>query len=250
MDKKEVNRFNKLYKRHLQSLKLQGKSKKTIDCYARAVRRLRDTFNCCPDKLKPEQLEDYFADLVESHSWSTVKIDRYGLQFFWRYVLKTEWKWIDIVKPPRVKTIPDILTPKEIERIISKTRKLRYRVYLLTVYSMGLRLSEAISLQTSDIDGERKQVHIRNGKGHKDRLVPLPDFTYQALRTLWKKHRNPTFIFPNAKSPNELHSAITHMNVESVQQAMKKVVTECNIKKKYQYTHLGIHLQPICLREA
>ena len=186
--------------------------------------------------LTTEELQNYFGDLTESHSWSTVKIDRLGLQFFWRYVLKIDWKWIDIVKPPKIKTIPDILTPKEIERIISKTRKLRYRVYLLTVYSMGLRLSEAISLQTGDIDGELKQVHIRNGKGHKDRLVPLPDFTYRALRTLWKKHRNPTFIFPNAKSPNEIHNAVTHMNVGTVQRAMKAVVTACNIKKKSPYT--------------
>ncbi|MCP4162921.1 MAG: tyrosine-type recombinase/integrase [Deltaproteobacteria bacterium] len=88
----------------------------------------------------------------------------------------------------------------------------------------GLRLFEAISLQTSDIDGERKQVHVRNGKGHKDRFVPLPDFTYHALRTLWKKHRNPRFLFPNAKSTNELHNAIIHINVGSVQQAMKAVV--------------------------
>ena len=82
MKKSEVNRFNKLYKHHQQSLKLQGKAKKTIDAYSRAVRRVRDYFDCCPDKLQPEQLEVYFADLVESHSWSTVKIDRNGLQFF------------------------------------------------------------------------------------------------------------------------------------------------------------------------
>ena len=77
----------------------------------------------------PEQLEAYFADLVDSHSWSTVKIDRNGLQFFWKHVLKTEWKWVDIVKPPQIKTIPDILTPAEIEQLIGATRKLRYRVF-------------------------------------------------------------------------------------------------------------------------
>ena len=83
MKKLEVNRFNKLYELHLRSLKLQGKAQKTIEAYSRALRRVYDYFNCCPDKLKPEQLEKYFADLVDSHSWSTVKIDRSGLQFFW-----------------------------------------------------------------------------------------------------------------------------------------------------------------------
>ncbi len=89
-------------------------------------------FGCCPDKLNPEQLENYFADLVESHSWSTVKIDRLGLHHFWKYVLKKEWEWLNIVKPPRVKTIPDILTPGEVENLIGATCKLRYRVFLLT----------------------------------------------------------------------------------------------------------------------
>jgi hypothetical protein len=64
---------------------LQGKAKKTIDAYARAIRRIRDYFDCCPDKLTPEQLKVYFADMVESHSWSTVKIDRLGLQFLTMY---------------------------------------------------------------------------------------------------------------------------------------------------------------------
>ena len=83
-----VNRFNKLYIRHQRVLKLQGKAQKTIDAYSRVISRVRDYFDRCPDKLNPEQLKIYFVDLVESHSWSTVKIDRLGLQFFWKHVLK------------------------------------------------------------------------------------------------------------------------------------------------------------------
>ena len=150
MKQSEVNRFDKLYQRHQGSLKLQGKAQKTIDAYSRAVRRVSNYFDCCPDKLKPEQLERYFADLVKSHSWSTVKIDRLGLQFFWKFVLKLDWQWVDIVKPPKIKTIPDILSSAEVEQLIGATRKLRYRVFLLTTYSMGLRLGETLSLQVGD----------------------------------------------------------------------------------------------------
>jgi site-specific recombinase XerD len=96
MDEREVNLFDKLYERHLMLLKLKGMSEKTIDAYGRAVRRLRTHFNCNPDKLTTEDLQNYFGDLTESHPWSTVKINRLGLQFFWRYVLKIDWKWIDI----------------------------------------------------------------------------------------------------------------------------------------------------------
>ena len=194
MDPTELNRFNELYQRHLRLLKLQGKSDKTLDAYSRAVRRISEYFDCCPDQLTLEQRELYFAQLVESHSWSTVKVDRNGLQFYWKHVLKRDWQWVKIVKIPKVRSLPDILTISEVEHLIGATRKLRYRVYLLATYSMGLRLSETLALQVGDIDAKRKQVHIRRGKGNKDRFVPLPDLTYQALRALWCKHRNPSWF--------------------------------------------------------
>ncbi|MCF6267345.1 MAG: site-specific integrase [Desulfuromusa sp.] len=152
MDLTEQSRFNDLYQRHLRMLKLQGKSDKTIDVYAHAVRRVTSPFDCCPDRLTPDQLEIYFGQLVDSHSWSTVKVDRNGLQFFWRHVLKVDWQWVNIIKPPKISTIPDILTLAEVERLISATRKLRYRVFFLATYSLGLRLGETLSLQVGDID--------------------------------------------------------------------------------------------------
>ena len=172
-------------------------------------------------------------------------------------MLKTDWDWIKIVKPPKVYTIHDILSTNEIERILAETNKLRYRVFFLTAYSMGLRLGEAISLQLGDIDAEHKQVHIRRGKGHKDRLIPMPDFTYRALQVLWCKHHNPTFLFPSATgSPDTIRQAKTHMDRGGAQKALKVVLAECGIKKRihihslrHSYaTHLlerGVSLQQI-----
>lgn len=251
MKKSEVNRFNKLYERHLRLLKLQGKSEKTIDAYSRSVRRIRDYFDCCPDQLTLEQLEAYFGELVETHSWSTVKIDRNGLQFFWRHVIQKDWEWFKIIKPPKIKTLPDILTPKEIEKIIRKARKLRYRVFLLTTYSMGLRLEEALSIQVRDIDAGNKRVHIRWGKGHKDRFVPLPDLTLQALREYWRTHRHPELIFPNRTGSMEtIQRAKTHMDRGGAQKAMKIVVTECGIKKKSPSIPCATVMPHICLNAA
>ncbi|MFC1852404.1 tyrosine-type recombinase/integrase [candidate division CSSED10-310 bacterium] len=247
MEQKEEQRFQELYERHLQLLKLQGKSNKTIDAYSRAVRRIRQHFDCCPDTLTHEQLQDYFSALVDSHSWSTVKLDRLGLMFYWRFVLKRNWDWVNMIKPPKIQTIPDILSPAEIELLIGKTRKLRYRVFLLTTYSMGLRLSEALSLEVGDIDGAAQQVHIRHGKGHKARLVPLPDLTLRALRELWCRHRNPRFIFPNANgSLHTVRRTTTHMDAGGTQMAMKRVVEECGIKKKYPSTRCATVLPLIC----
>jgi integrase/recombinase XerD len=247
----EQKRFDQLYQRHLRALKLQGMSASTIDVYARAVRRVAAHYDCCPDQLTTEQLEAYFAQLVDSHSWSTVKIDRNGLQFFWKHILKRDWSWVEIIKPPKVQTLPDILTLSEVERLIGATRKLRYRVFLLTTYSMGLRLSETLSLEVGDIDRQRHQVHIRRGKGLKDRLVPLPDLTYQALQALWCKHRHPRLLFPSATgSPEKIRRATTHMDRGGAQSAMKAVVTQCGIKKKFPSVRFDMPSLPTCLNKA
>ncbi len=183
---------------------------------------------------------------METHSWSTVKVDCWAFKFFWQFVLEKDRQWVNIVKPPKVKSLPDILTPSEIEQLIGKTRKLRYRVFLLATYSMGLRLSETLSLQVGDIDGKRKQVHIRRGKGHKDRFVPLPDLTLQGLRELWCKHKHPKLLFPNANGPiHRIKYAKSHMDRGGAQNAMKVVVDECGIKKKSPSIPFATALPPI-----
>jgi len=243
----EQSRFNEQYHRHLRALKLRGLSDKTIDVYARAVRRVSAYFDCCPDHLSTDQLASYFADLVDSHSWSTVKVDRNGLQFFYKHVLKRDWSWVEIIKAPKIRSLPDILTLNEVERLIGATRKLRYRVFLLTTYSMGLRLGESLALEVGDIDGARRQVHIRRGKGHKDRLVPLPDLTYRALRALWCKHRHSRLLFPNpVGSPERIASAKSHMDRGGAQAAMKAVVRACGIKKKCRFIPCATALPRIC----
>ncbi len=177
MSPKERKRFNRQYNKHLQALKLQGKSDKTIDVYSRAVRRLVARFDQCPDKLSRKQLAQHFSELVDSHSWSTVKVDRNGLQFFWKHVLRRNWQWVDIVKPPEVKSIPCVLSLSEVQLLVRTAQQLRYRVFIVVTYTLGLRLSEALNLQLRDIDAANRRVHIRRGKGAKDRFVPLLDYT-------------------------------------------------------------------------
>ena len=129
MNKAQQKRFQSLYKKHVNALRRQGKSKSTIDVYSRAVRRISTFFDRCPDKLTVDDLKDYFSSLVKSHSWSTVKVDRNGLQFFYKHVLGKDWKWVDIVKPPVVKTLPDILTHEELSRLINSAKELRYQAF-------------------------------------------------------------------------------------------------------------------------
>jgi integrase/recombinase XerD len=230
MDAAEQARFERLYQQHLLALKTQGKRPKTIDAYSRALRRLRDQFDCCPDTLTPKQLRWYFAELVDSHSWSTVKLDRCGLQFFYAHVLERDWDWVRIVKPPQVRRLPDIFSIEELARLLRSVRRLRFRVFFLTTYSLGLRLGEALQLQVGDIDAGAGRVHVRDGKGGKDRLVPLPDLTLSALRACWRRHRHPRWLFP-APKPDPARSP-RPMDRGGVQAALKAALVELGIARK------------------
>jgi len=169
MNKKQKAHFDNLYQQHVNALTRQGKSKMTIQAYARAVRRIATFFDRCPDQLSLDDLKDYFTSLISSHSWSTVKIDRNGLQFFYRHVLEKDWQLAKLVKPPVIKTLPDILSSEEVSAIINATREARYQTFILTAYSMGLRLGETLNLTIGDVDAAYPGIHIRRGKGHKDR---------------------------------------------------------------------------------
>ena len=231
MNTSEKQHFDLLYQQHLTNLTLQGKRPATIDAYSRAVRRISSFFDRTPDTLTKADLKYYFAQLLKTHSWSIIKLDRNGLQFFYRYTLEREWEWLSIVKPPQVKRIPDIITNKQVGLLISHTYSLRYQVFFLVLYSMGLRLSEALNLTVNDIDSQMMQVHIRNGKGGKDRLVPLPERTLHALRYYWKIHRHPVLLFPRFGKKKELIVDDAPMDKSGVQKALKKVISELGIKK-------------------
>jgi len=136
-------RFDSLYQRYLNELTLQGKSPKTINMYSRCLRQIGDFFDCCPDQLTSEQLKTYFLDLVNRRSWSMVKVARNAIQFFYKHVLCRPWQWINIVKPPKVQPLQDVLTQDEVCRIINQTHKLSYQVFYLTAYSiLRLKLPE------------------------------------------------------------------------------------------------------------
>jgi integrase/recombinase XerD len=147
-------------------------------------------------------------------------------------VLKRPWTWVEIVKPPQVRRLPDILSLGEIERLINGTRELRYQVFILTAFSMGLRLGEVLNLQVGDIDKHRMKVHIRGGKGRKDRLVTLPAMTLLALRRYWKTHRHPTLLFPHGRSGAERHAADSAMDRGGIQKSLKLIAKECGVKKR------------------
>jgi len=240
------SQFNTYYQQHCKMLELRGLQPKTVDAYTRALRRIGEHFDYELDNLSHNQLLDYFHQLLQRLSWSTVKLDLYGLKFFYTYILNKSWDNIPLIKPPKATRLPDIVTAEEAQLIFSSTRKLSYRVLFFTLYSLGLRLGEGIQLRVSDIDAGRERVHIRNAKGNKDRFVPLPQSTLSVLRAFWLIHKHDEFIFPNRKRGLKgAQQATTPLDRGGVQTAIRQVVSELGIKKKYPATHYAIAMRPI-----
>ena len=224
--------FEQNYQSHLKHLKLKGLQPKTIEAYSRAIRRAGDRFDRQIDDLSEQQLLTHFTALLASHSWSSVKLDLYGLKFYYTYVLRKLWVAPGLIKPPKTQRLPDIVTVAECRRLLAATRVISYRVFFFTLYSMGLRLGEGLRLQVGDIDAPRGRVHIRDAKGNRDRFVPLPQATHQLLQRFWQVHRNPVLLFPSRHGGLKCAaSAATHMDRGGVQKTLRQVVLACRLKK-------------------
>ena len=231
MNAQDQLRFDAAYQQHLTALILQGKAPKTIESYAFAVRRVAQYFDRFPDDLTLDELKRYFCDLIDSHSWSAIKIDRNGLRFFYQHVLGQPFPWVDMVKPPRVQSLPDLLSRDEIARIIRRTTSPRYRAFWLVAYSMGLRLGETLRLTVADIDATHMRLHVRDSKGNKDRFVILPELALTVLRHEWRRHHHPVLLFPGRPGPDNA-LAPGFMDRGSTQKAFAEVVRDCGIRKK------------------
>lgn len=246
MTKPSTADFDRQYQTHLKHLKLKGLQPKTIEAYSRAIRRIGAHFDHRIDDLTEPQLTSYFTELLGTHSWSAVKLDLYGLKFYTQHVLKKPWVAPGLIKPPKSQRLPDIVTIDEARRIFAATRVLSYRVFFFTLYSLGLRLGEGLRLQVGDIDAVRHRVHVRDAKGNKDRLVPLPTATHTLLRRFWATHRNPVLLFPNRhRGLAGAASATTPLDRGGVQTTLHKVITACGLKKTSRRTACATVTPPI-----
>ena len=238
--------FDQRYQTHLKHLKLKGLQPKTIDAYSRAIRHMGDYFDYSIDNLSSAQLTDYFSDLVDSHSWSAVKHDLYGFKFYTQHVLGKPWAMPNFIKPPKTQRLPDIVTVEQAQALFLATRTLSYKVFYFTLYSMGLRLSEGLALKVGDIDADRHRVHIRDAKGNRDRLVPLPEATLGVLRRFWQTHRNPELLFPNRHGGlSGAHVARTPLDAGGIQKTLHLVTQDCGLKKRSHHTVCATAMQPI-----
>lgn len=174
-----------------QEMTLRGFSSGTQDNYLRAVVNLHNHFNRNPAKLTVEEIKTYLLFLLAKKPMaaSTYNVNIYGLKFFYENVLDRMMVAIRLPRHKEPQKLPDILSASEVERIIKATVNLKYRTLFILIYGAGLRAAEAASLCVHDIDSERSVIHVREGKGGKDRYVILSPLMLKALRMYWKQCR-------------------------------------------------------------
>ena len=216
-----------LRQKMIEDMLLQGLSERTQEAYVHAVRQLSRRFKKSPDCIAEQELREYFLYLKNEKrvADSTFTIALCGIKFFYEQTLKKEWQTLQLVRPDRKKKLPVVLSVEEVKRVFTCVQRWQYRVCLHTIYACGLRLLEDVQLCVQDIDSDRQLIHVVQGKGRKDRYVPLPDQTLLLLRQNWLTHRNPDWMFPSRAGTGPMHET-------GVQRAFQAALRESRVHKQ------------------
>ena len=235
---------NDYYQQSMRALQLAGMSESTQEAYTRSVRQLVDFYGKTPDKIDEKELEDYFLHRQHEDKWSpaTLRIAYSGIKFFFVNILKQDLHLFKYLNAKRESRLPCILSREEVYKTLDRVKTFQNYTYLSTVYACGLRLSEALALQISDIDATRRMIHVHRGKGAKDRYVPLPENTLNLLRRYWATHRNPVLIFPAlGRNRQKGATAKKPMALTSVQGAFRRARYAAGITKRRVTVHTLRH---------
>lgn len=245
-----------LRQRMTEDLQLTGKAKRTQNGYLRAVRQLSDFAQCSPDKVSETHVRQFFLHLKNERAFAygSLRVALSGVKFFFSITCKRDWEIFRMLKLQNINALPEVLTIDQVHRLIAATTTQRMFVFFWTVYSMGLRLNEALHLQVGDIDAARGLVHIHRGKGAKDRYIPLPLTTLKLLRAYWSTHRHPKFLFPadgrnHTLAKDGVSQALNPMSETAVQGAIKLITDLLKFGKQVS-THTLRHSYATHLLEA
>jgi len=182
----------------LEELQRRNYAQSTVKGYLRIVQDFAQHFHQPPDKLGPDHLCQYQAHLFQEKKLNAGTVQQYvaALRFFFNKTLKRRYPLDDIPMPKRHRKLPEILSPDEVALLIASASNLFHQTMLMTLYATGMRRAELCNLKTTDIDSQRMMVHICQGKGGRDRNVPLSDKLLQTLRIYWRWMKPKTYLFP------------------------------------------------------
>lgn len=215
-----------LRRRMLADLQLRGLAPRTQQCYVEAVKHLTQHYRRAPDQISEDELRQYFLFLINDKkiAESTFRIHLYGIRFFYERTLQRPWPIFDLVRPRHIQKLPVVLSLREVRFLLALVERPKARMCLQLIYACGLRLTEGTHLQVSDIDAQRMLVRVHQGKGGKDRLVPLAPRVLELLRVYWRRQRPRPWVFPARDGSAPLPPT-------SLQKTFKAVVRQSGISK-------------------
>jgi len=207
----------------------------TKDEYVRYVRKLGEHFACDPATLTEDQVRAYFLFLRQTKQFggSAMKLARCSLRSFFRDCHHvTGWTVFEEVRVAPPQALPLVLSREQVATLLAAVQHPRYRTALTLIYHTGLRVGEAVQVAVRDLrdtQTEHPRLHVRCGKGGKDRFVPLAPAMVQQLRAWWQTHRHPTFLFPGpssgwrerAQPADAVQRAERHLSVSAVQHTFR-----------------------------
>ena len=207
---------------------LVGLATSTQAIYLKAVTKLFDYYNKSPATLSTSEIRVYLLYLLKKKKLApnTYNTQVYALRFFYCTTVRQPLRKLDLPTTKVTYKLPDILSGDEVKRIIKATRNIKHRTLLMIIYSAGLRVSEAVNLRIQDIDSDRMTLHIRCGKGGKDRYVILSPVVHQSLRQYWKVYQFKDYVFPSQKK----HSK--PLSTSSASQVFKSAKAAAGITKE------------------
>jgi len=218
--------MTQLRRRMLDDMRIRNLSPHTMDCYIRCVAQFARYFGKSPDALEIEHVREYQLFLLEKKkaSWGTFNQTVCALNFFYKVTLKRDWSHNPIPFPKKEKKLPVILSVGEIAAFFAVIDNLKHWTIFTLMYATGLRISETLNLLPSDIDSKRMVIRVRQGKGKKDRYVPLYPSLLGSLRKYWLAYRPQAWLFAGMLPGQPL-------NRRSVERLYPRLREKAGIKK-------------------
>ncbi len=240
-----------LRQRMIEDLTIRNYSPRTIDIYVDRLAKFAQYFGQSPDRLGPAHIREFQLFLVQTKkaSWSQYNQSVCALRFFYRVCLGKTWMIEHIPFPKQPKRLPVVLSRQEVQRLFGALSNLKHRTILMTLYATGLRVSEALALQIADIDRQRMLIRVRQGKGRKDRYVPLSQTLLDELRRYWRCYRPACWLFPSTDPSRALTAGTVQKlcNKAARKAGLSKRVTPHTLRHSFATHHLeaGTNLKTI-----
>lgn len=230
-----------LRQRMIDEMQLRNFSPKTIKMYVDNVARFARYFNKSPDQLGPDHVRTYLLHLVQEkkRSWGTYKVALAALRYFYRWVVNGPEIVEDIRCPRPQRRLPVVLAFDEVRRFFAAIPCFKHRMILMTAYAAGLRISEVVHLQVTDIDSQRMVIRVCQGKRKKDRYTILSPVLLQMLRHWWVAARPVSYLFPGRSLDRPMSVATIQKTCKEAQQraGIDKTVTPHTLRHSFA-THL------------